>query len=141
VPNKQVFDRIDQSLEFSVEERLLLAEVKRICSREIAPHAAQYDREASFPQRSMDAIHQLGLNQMFIPEDCGGAPMSYTAYLLAVREISKACASTGIIWATNFHGMKPLIDFGTQALATNATTRDRSRRTWRFSDYRARGRF
>jgi hypothetical protein len=51
-----VFDRIDQSLEFSVEERLLLAEVKRICSREIAPHAAQYDREASFPQRSMDAI-------------------------------------------------------------------------------------
>lgn len=110
-----VFDRIDQSLEFSVEERLLLAEVKRICSREIAPHAAQYDREASFPQRSMDAIHQLGLNQMFIPEDCGGAPMSYTAYLLAVREISKACASTGIIWATNFHGMKPLIDFGTQA--------------------------
>jgi alkylation response protein AidB-like acyl-CoA dehydrogenase len=31
-----------------------------------------------------------------------------------VREISKACASTGIIWATNFHAMKPLIDFGTE---------------------------
>ena len=39
--------------------------------------------------------------------------MSYAAYLECVREISKACASTGIIWATNFHAIKPLIDFGT----------------------------
>ena len=31
-----------------------------------------------------------------------------------MREISKACASTGVIWATNFHAMKPLIDFGTE---------------------------
>ena len=36
------------------------------------------------------------------------------AYLECVREISKACASTGIIWATNFHAIKPLIDFGTE---------------------------
>ncbi|NDD13511.1 MAG: acyl-CoA dehydrogenase, partial [Betaproteobacteria bacterium] len=112
---QSVFDRIDQSVPLSGEESLLLSEVKRLCRREIGPSAALYDREASYPQRSVDAINQLGLNQMFIPEDCGGAPMSYTAYLLAVREISKACASSGIIWATNFHGMKPLIDFGTQA--------------------------
>ena len=51
---------------------------------------------------------------MFVPEAYGGAPLSYTAYLAAVREISAACASTGIIWATNFHAMKPLIDFGTE---------------------------
>ena len=38
----------------------------------------------------------------------------YAAYLACVREISEACASTGIIWATNFHAMKPLIDFGTE---------------------------
>jgi acyl-CoA dehydrogenase len=111
---QSVFDRIDQSVPLLGDESLLLSEVKRLCRREIGPNAAQYDREASYPQRSIDAINQLGLNQMFIPEDCGGAPMSYTAYLLAVREISKACASSGIIWATNFHGMKPLIDFGTQ---------------------------
>ena len=51
---------------------------------------------------------------MFIPEAYGGAPLSYGAYLECVREISKACASTGVIWATNFHAMKPLIDFGTE---------------------------
>src|SRR4029079_14701251 len=39
----------------------------------------------------------------------------YAAYLACGREISAACASTGIIWATNFHAMKPLIDFGSEA--------------------------
>jgi len=37
-------------------------------------------------------------------------------YLACVRELSKACASTGIIWATTFHGMKPVMDFGSEAL-------------------------
>src|SRR5262249_52976864 len=55
---------------------------------------------------------ELGLNAMFVPEAYGGAGLSYPAYIACVREISKACASTGIIWATNFHAMKPLIDFG-----------------------------
>jgi alkylation response protein AidB-like acyl-CoA dehydrogenase len=50
---------------------------------------------------------------MFIPEAYGGYPLSYRCYLACVREISAACASTGIIWATNFHASKPLIDFGT----------------------------
>jgi acyl-CoA dehydrogenase len=51
---------------------------------------------------------------MFVPEAYGGAGLSYAAYLACVREISAACASTGIIWATNFHAAKPLIDFGTE---------------------------
>ena len=46
-----------------------------------------------------------GLNAMFVPEAYGGAGLSYLAYLACVREISAACASTGIIWATNFHAI------------------------------------
>jgi acyl-CoA dehydrogenase len=38
--------------------------------------------------------------------------MSFRCYLACVKQISAACASTGIIWATNYHAMKPLIDFG-----------------------------
>ncbi len=41
-------------------------------------------------------------------------PVSYCAYLACVRELSKACAATGSVWSTNFHAMKPLIDFGTE---------------------------
>ena len=52
------------------------------------------------------AINELGLNAMFVPEACGGAPVSYTAYLACVRELSKACAATGSIWSTSFHAMK-----------------------------------
>ena len=39
--------------------------------------------------------------------------MRYAVYLECVRAISEACASTGIIYATTFHGMKPVIDMGT----------------------------
>ncbi len=52
---------------------------------------------------------------MFVPEQYGGAGLSYAAYLACVRELSQACAATGIIWATNFHATKPLIDFGGEA--------------------------
>src|SRR4029077_14886907 len=69
---------------------------------------------AEFPCANVQAINALGLNAMFVPEEYGGAGLSYAAYLACVREISAACASTGIIWATNFHAIKPLIDFGTE---------------------------
>src|SRR5690606_25326408 len=80
----------------------------------IAASAAQYDRSGEFPWDNVQAINALGLNGMFVPEAYGGAGLSYAVYLACVREISKACASTGVIWATNFHAMKPLIDFGTE---------------------------
>jgi acyl-CoA dehydrogenase len=80
----------------------------------IAPRAEHHDRTAIFPHDNVLAINQLGLNSMFVPEAYGGHPVSYAAYLACVREISEACASTGIIWATTFHAMKPLIDFGSE---------------------------
>jgi alkylation response protein AidB-like acyl-CoA dehydrogenase len=110
-----VFTRLDAMPALSAEERLLLDSVKALAADEIAPRAAGYDRTAEFPWDNVKAINALGLNAMFVPEAYGGAGLSYAAYLACVREISKACASTGIIWATNFHAMKPVIDFGTEA--------------------------
>jgi acyl-CoA dehydrogenase len=110
-----VFERLDSSVSFREEERLLIEAVRSLAEKQIAPKAEHYDRTAQFPRENVEAINQLGLNAMFIPEAYGGSPVSYAAYLACVREISKACASTGIIWATNFHAMKPLIDFGTEA--------------------------
>jgi alkylation response protein AidB-like acyl-CoA dehydrogenase len=109
-----VFDRIDATLGLAEEERLVLDSVRALARDEIAPRAERYDRAAEFPWENVKAINRLGLNAMFIPEAYGGAPLSYTAYLACVREISAACASTGVIWATNFHGIKPLVDFGTE---------------------------
>src|SRR6478672_817702 len=110
-----VFERLDVLPALSPEERQLLDSVKALCRDEIMPRAAEYDRTALFPWDNIRAIDALGLNAMFVPEAYGGAEVSYAAYLACVREISAACASTGIIWATNFHATKPLIDFGSEA--------------------------
>src|SRR5207248_10102098 len=109
-----VFERLDALPALSPEERQLLDSVKALARDEIVPRAAAYDRSAAFPWDNIRAIDALGLNAMFVPEAYGGAGLSYGAYLACLREISAACAPTGIIWATNFHATKPLIDFGTE---------------------------
>lgn len=109
-----VFERLDLTLPLADDERMLLDSVRALARDEIAPRAEAYDRTGEFPWDNVAAINRLGLNAMFIPEAYGGAPLSYTAYLACVREISAACAATGVIWATNFHGIKPLVDFGTE---------------------------
>jgi Acyl-CoA dehydrogenases len=109
-----ILQRLDTRISLNDEERMLLDSVRALCRQQIAPRAEHFDRNAEFPWENVRAINELGLNAMFVPEAYGGAPMSYTAYLACVREISQACAATGIIWATNYHGMKPLIDWGTE---------------------------
>jgi acyl-CoA dehydrogenase len=109
-----ILDRLDERIALAGEERMLLDSVRQLAREQIAPRAEHFDRTSEFPWENVRAINELGLNAMFVPEAYGGAQMSYTAYLACVREISKACAATGIVWATNYHGMKPLIDWGTE---------------------------
>jgi len=109
-----LFDRLQAQRQWSEEERLVLDQVNRAADAVIAPAAAGYDKSSQFPAASIDALNDLGMNAIFVPEAYGGAPMSYRLYLECVSIISAACASTGIIYATGFHGMKPLIDLGTE---------------------------
>ena len=109
-----VLDRLDATVALGDEERMLLESVKALAREKIAPRAEHYDRTAEFPWDNVQDITALGLNAMFIPEAYGGHPVSYTAYLACVREIAKACASTAIVWSTNFHAIKGLIDFGSE---------------------------
>jgi len=109
-----VFERLDASLVLGEDERMLLESVRTLAREALAPRAEGHDRSAEFPWDNVNAINALGLNAMFVPEAYGGAQLSYAAYLACVREISKACAATGIIWATTFHAMKPVIDFGSE---------------------------
>ncbi len=109
----RILDRLQASAGWSEEERMVLDQVRRVASEVIAPNAEAADRSGEFPWHSVNALTELGLNAIFIPEDFGGAPLRVRLYLEIVKIISEACASTGIIYATNYHGMKPLIDFGT----------------------------
>jgi acyl-CoA dehydrogenase len=109
-----IFERLDASIELSDDENQLLDSVRTLARTELMVRAEHYDKTGEFPWENVNAINNLGLNAMFIPEEYGGAKLSYTAYLECVREITNASASTGIIWATNFHAIKPLIDFGSE---------------------------
>ncbi len=111
-----VLDRLDTALRESLspEECMVLDSVTALARGPIASRAAAADRDGLFPWDNVRAVNALGLNMMFVPEAYGGAPLSFLCYLACVREISRACAATGIIWATNFHAMKPLIEFGNE---------------------------
>lgn len=107
-----MLDTITARRPWSEEERQILDATQRMVDDVIAPNAADVDRTSQFPWANVEAINTLGLNGLFVPEANGGAPSSYALYLEVVSRISEACAATGIIYATTFHGMKPLIDMG-----------------------------
>jgi len=107
-----VIERLESRRERSEEERLVLDQVARLADEVIAPRAAHHDHTAEFPADNLEAINELGLNAIFVPEAYEGALLPFGTYLECVKLLTRACASTGIIYATTFHAMKPLIDFG-----------------------------
>lgn len=109
----KLLDRTLAARRWSDEERMILESVQRVVDDVIAPAAASVDARGKFPWSNVEALNRLGLNAIFVPEAFGGLGMSYALYLEIVSVISEACASTGIIYATNYHGMKPLIEYGT----------------------------
>jgi len=95
------------------DEKLILETVQELCRKEIAPRAAEVDKEERFPWENIEKINEIGLNGLFIPEAYGGNPVSKTAWLVVLKEISKACPSTGVIFATTSHCCYPIVKFGT----------------------------
>ncbi len=109
----KIFEQLNRQRSWNEEERLVLEAVQRMTDNVILPKAEHFDATGEFPWSNVQALNELGLNGLFIPEEFGGSPMSFKLYLEVVSIISEACASTGIIYATNMHGMKPVVDFGT----------------------------
>jgi alkylation response protein AidB-like acyl-CoA dehydrogenase len=108
----RLFEKVLSSRNWNDEERMVLDSVQRVVDDVIAPNASRVDATGEFPWDNVEALNALGLNAIFVPEAQGGLAMSYRLYLEVVSLIAEACASTGIIYATNYHAMKPLIDFG-----------------------------
>lgn len=89
--------------------------VRKLASEEIAPRAAEYDNTREFPWDNIKKMAELGLMGVTVPEQYGGAGMDTLAYVLVIEEISRACASTGVITAVqNSLGCYPILAFGTE---------------------------
>ena len=110
----RVFEQLERRRHWAGDERMVIDTVRRLARDVIAPRAAGYDRSGEFPHDNVRALNDIGLNGIFVPEAYGGHPVSYRAYLSCVQALAEACASTGIVYATTFHALKPLIDIGTE---------------------------
>ncbi len=69
--------------------------------RELKPNARGWDRRHEFPAEAVGKLRELGLLGVAIPERWGGAGMDAVSYALAMEEISRGCASTGVILSVN----------------------------------------
>lgn len=68
---------------------------------ELKPNAAKYDREHLYPGDAIKKMGELGLMAIATPEELGGAGLDYLAYAIALEEISRGCASAGVIMSVN----------------------------------------
>ncbi len=101
--------------ELSDEQRLMRETARDFATREVLPRAAVIDREHRFPQELVAQMSSLGFMGIAVPEKYGGAGMDYVSYVLAMEEISRACASTGVIMSVqNSLVSDPLLKFGTE---------------------------
>jgi len=69
--------------------------------KEIKPVASEHDRKHEFPKDIVAKLGELGFMGMVAPEQYGGSGADYLSYIIAVEEISGACASTGAIMSVN----------------------------------------
>ena len=80
---------------------LLRDSVKKFADREIAPIAAQIDRENAFPNHLWKKFGDLGVLGITVEEEYGGVDMGYTAHVVAMEEISRASASVGLSYGAH----------------------------------------
>jgi len=75
--------------------------VRQFAQKEIAPHAAQIDRDDCFPMDVWKKLGDLGVLGMTASEEYGGVAMGYLAHMVAMEEISRASASVALSYGAH----------------------------------------
>ncbi|PFZ09923.1 acyl-CoA dehydrogenase [Bacillus pseudomycoides] len=99
----------------SEEHEMIRKMVRDFARNEVAPTAAERDEEERFDRALFDQMADLGLTGIPWPEEYGGIGSDYLAYVIAVEELSRVCASTGVTLSahTSLAGW-PIFKFGTE---------------------------
>jgi short/branched chain acyl-CoA dehydrogenase len=109
------------SFELSPEHEQFRRTVRDFAEKEIAPHAAAWDRDHHFPVDVVRKMGQLGLFGLTAPEEYGGADGDFTSLCVAIEEVGRVDQSMGItLVAAVGLGIYPILTFGT----------DEQRETW-----------
>lgn len=97
------------------EHEMIRKMVRDFAKNEVAPTAAERDEEERFDREIFDKMAELGLTGIPWPEEYGGIGSDYLAYCIAVEELSRVCASTGVTLSahTSLAGW-PIYKFGSE---------------------------
>ena len=102
--------------EHTEEQSLLRGMVRDFAETEVEPSARERDENERFDRSLMfDRLAELGLTGIIFPETYGGAEADYISYAIAVEELSRVCASTGVTLSAHISlGSNPIYLFGTE---------------------------
>ncbi|WP_341357181.1 acyl-CoA dehydrogenase [Rossellomorea sp. y25] len=103
------------NFKLSEEHEMIRKMVRDFARNEVAPTAAERDEEERFDMDLFKKMAELGLTGIPWPEEYGGIGSDYLAYCIAVEELSRVCASTGVTLSahTSLAGW-PVYKFGTE---------------------------
>src|SRR5260370_5869788 len=101
-------------LELTEEQQLMQKSVREFAESEVRPLAKELDETGHFPRGLFKKAAELGLTGVAFPESEGGAGFDHIAYTIVIEEISRCCASTGVILSVqNSLYCDPIHRFGT----------------------------
>ena len=105
------------------EQQMMRETARRFAEERVKPGAAERDRTHEFPVELLKECAELGFMGVAIPEEYGGAGMDYISYAIMIEEISRACASTGVILSVNNSLVcDPLLKYGSEYIKKNYLT-------------------
>jgi butyryl-CoA dehydrogenase len=85
------------NFELTEEQQLLQKSVREFAEAEVRPRAKELDETGHFPRDLFTKAAELGLTGIAVPESDGGAGFDHIAYTIVIEEVSRCCASTGVI--------------------------------------------
>ncbi|KPL15570.1 acyl-CoA dehydrogenase [candidate division WOR_3 bacterium SM1_77] len=97
------------------DQKMLQDQVRKFAQAELAPMAPEIDKSGDFPWPNLKKMAQLGLLGVIVPEQYGGSGFDFVSLAIAIEEISRVCASTGVIVAVNNTlTTYPILQFGNE---------------------------